>query len=266
LYGKRKTVIPAGLICQGILNKLKPIDIQMEEDNSYEHIVKLLENKACVKQAIFRTTSSVFNRFKSELEKIGEDMQSDFKSKDPNVEISYSDRGDFEAQLKFSGDVLVLSMHSNVFSFAPEHAVNQLKYVKDDPSRKYCGIIHIHNFLADSLKYNRGSDLGYLIGRVFVNREEHFFVDGQSQLGFLFNSFGKGKINNKQIRKIIELAIIYCMDFDLLTPPFDTVRQITLEEKQFMGSNSGYPTGKRMGYKFKTELDPIISPVNQRKK
>ena len=193
-------------------------------------------------------------------------MQSDFKNKDPNIEIAYSDGGDFEGHLKFSGDVLVLSMHSNVFSFSPEHAINKLEYVKDDPSRKYCGIIHIHNFLADSLKYNRGSDLGYLIGRIFINKDEHFFVDGQSQLGFLFNSFGRGKIRKDQIRKIIELAIIYCMDFDLLTPPFETVRQITLEEKQYMGSNSGYPTGKRMGYKFKTEADSLIFPVSQKKK
>lgn len=55
------------------------------------------------------------------------------------------------------------------------------------------------------------------------------------------------------------------MDFDLLTPPFETVKQITLEEKQYMGSNSGYPTGKRMGYKFKTELDSFILPVSQKK-
>lgn len=238
---------------------------KVEDINPYEHILKLLENKACVKQQIFRTTSSVFNRFKSGLANIGADMQADFKEKDPSVEISYSDKGDFEAQLKFSGDVLVLSMHSNVFSFSPEHEINKLKYVQDDPSRQYCGIIHIHNFLADSLKYNRGLDVGYLIGRIFINKEEHFFVDGQSQLGFLFNSFGKGKIKKDQIRKIIELAIIYCMDFDLLTPPFETVKQISLEEKQYMGSNSGYPTGKRMGYKFKTELDSFILPVSQKK-
>lgn len=237
----------------------------MENIKPYDHILKLLENKACLKQQIFRTSLSVFDRFKSQLEALGNKMRIDFKDKDPSVEIRYSERGDFEAQLKFSGDVLVISMHSNVFSFPHEHAVNQLKYVQDDTSRKYCGVIHIHNFLADSLKYNRTSDMGYLLGRIFINKEEHFFVDGQSQLGFLFNSFGKGKIKESQIIEILELAIIYCMDFDLLTPPFETVRQITLEEKQFMGANSGYPTGKRMGYKFRTELEASTIPVNEKK-
>jgi len=236
----------------------------MTEITPYEQILKLLENKAVLKQQIFKTTIDVFHKFKSELEIIGTKMRSDFKEKDANVEISYSDKGDFEAQLKFSGDVLVISMHSNIFSFPPEHAVNQLKYVKDDPSRKYCGVIHIHNFLADSLKYNRSSDMGYLLGRVFINKDEHFFVDGQSQLGFLFNSFGKGKLKQTQILEILQLSIIYCMDFDLLTPPFESVRQLTLDEKQSMGANAG-PTGKRFGYKFRTEMDSGSIPNNKKK-
>jgi hypothetical protein len=237
----------------------------MEEVESYQHVLNLLENKASVKQQIFKTTSSVFNQFKVELQEICLDMQNDFSKIDQNVEISFSDRGDFEAQLKFSGDVLVISMHSNVFSFPAEHEINKLKYVQDDPSRKYCGIIHIHNFLADSIKYNRSSDIGYLLGRIFINKDEHFFVDGQSQLGFLFNSFWKGKLKKEQIRKILELAIIYCMDFELLTPTFESVRQITLAEKQHMGSNSGYLTDKRVGYAFKQELNPSLVPVNESK-
>lgn len=238
---------------------------EMEEDKTYEHILKLLEVKACMKQQIYQTTSSLFEQFKSELMQIAADLQADFKDKDQQVEISYSDLGEFEARLKFSGDVLVISMHTNVFSFPPEHEINKLKYVIDDPLRQYCGIIHIHNFLADSLKYNRGTDVGYLIGRVFINKEEHFFVDGQSQLGFLFNSFWKGKIKKSQIRKILELAVIYCMDFDLLTPPFESVRQVSLEEKQSMGSASGYPTGKHVGYKFQTELESQKLPQSKKR-
>ena len=34
----------------------------------------------------------------------------------------------------------------------------------------FCGIINIYNFLSDSFKYNRESDLGYLVGRIFINK------------------------------------------------------------------------------------------------
>jgi nicotinamidase-related amidase len=52
----------------------------MEEVESYQHVLKLLENKASVKQQIFKTTSSVFNLFKVELQEICLDMQNDFCS------------------------------------------------------------------------------------------------------------------------------------------------------------------------------------------
>jgi hypothetical protein len=91
----------------------------MEEVESYQHILKLLENKATIKQQIFKKTSDVFNQFKQVLNEICLDMQADFAGKSQLVEVSYSDRGDFEVQLKFSGDVLILSMHSNVLVFLP---------------------------------------------------------------------------------------------------------------------------------------------------
>lgn len=49
------------------------------------------------------------------------------------------------------------------------------------------------------------------------------------------------------------------MDFDLLTPPFENVRFISFEEKQYMGSKSGYHTSKQLGYKFKAELENKVT-------
>src|SRR5690606_25691107 len=112
-------------------------------------IIKLLEDKACIKQRIFRKTEDVFLSLKAVLEQLGEDLKRDFNNSENLVNIHYTDKGDYEAQLSFSGDVLVISRHSNVFSFAPEHEINHLDYVQEDPLRKYCGIIHIHNFLSD---------------------------------------------------------------------------------------------------------------------
>jgi len=88
----------------------------------------------------------------------------------------------------------------------------------------YCGIIYIYNFLADSFKYNRLDDLGYLIGRIFINRENHYFVEGKRQMGFLYNNFGTAVIDKKALRAIIETAIMYAMEFDLLVPPYDVVK------------------------------------------
>ena len=60
---------------------------------------------------------------------------------------------------------------------------NNVFYPEENPNRGFCGLIHIYNFLNDSFKYNRVHDLGYLIGRIFINHENHFMVQGKRQLG-----------------------------------------------------------------------------------
>ncbi len=99
-------------------------------------------------------------------------------------------------------------------------------YVKEDDSRSYCGIINIYNFLSDSFKYNRFNDIGYLIGRIFINKDNHYFIEGKRELGFLYNNFGKHEMNRETAQQIIETAITYTINFDLLTPPYETVKRL----------------------------------------
>ena len=73
-------------------------------------------------------------------------------------------------------------------------------------------------FLSDSFKYNRLNDAGYLIARVFINKEKHFFVEGDKQLGMLFNDFVNQEINSTEIDKIINESMIYALNFDLQVP------------------------------------------------
>lgn len=223
--------------------------------NRYKEILKQLECKASLKQAIYRTTSEVFLDTKIILSKITEKLKADFGVKDPSIEIAYKENNQFEVQLKFAGDMLVLSMHSNIFNFDAAHSIHDTEYVKNDPTRSFCGVIYVHNFLADSIKYNRLADLGYLIARISINKEKHFMVEGEGQLGFLYEDFSKDVISGATLTNIIEQAILYCLDDDLLLQPFAQVRAITLDQKNSMLANSGYPTGKRLGYQLKAELE-----------
>ena len=94
-------------------------------------------------------------------------------------------------ELKFAGDVLIFMMHTNVFEFPRHHEIMRTSYIRDDKNRSYCGIINIYNFLADSFKYNRENDIGYLIGRVFINYENHYYIEGKKELGLIYNDFAK---------------------------------------------------------------------------
>jgi hypothetical protein len=121
-------------------------------------------------------------------------------------------------------------------------------YIKHNELNSYCGIISVYNFLADSYKYNRLNDLGYLIARIFINREKKFFVETRTQIGYRYNSFSDGPISKEHMMDIINELIIYSVTFDLLTPPFDSVRQVSVMEMQEKSSSAALRTGKRLGY------------------
>ena len=146
-------------------------------------------------------------------------------------------------------------MHSNVFDFPANHSMRKTKYIKEDQLRSFCGVIHVYEFLSDSLKYNRVNDSGYLIARIFINKDKHFFVEGDNEVGFLFNNFINEEINIDQINKIIDVLMMYSLNFDLQTPNFNDVREVFIHQILDMSNNQKIRTAKRMGYKFSFETN-----------
>jgi len=221
--------------------------------NNKEKIVELLKLKASTKQEVFRKTKQVFAEFQQYLKVKSDVINNELTDKD--VQVIYSSDGDFESKLKFSADTLLFHMHSNVFDFPSSHSIHKKKYVKDDKLRSFCGVINIYNFLSDSFKYNRMNDAGYLIARVFINKDKHFFVEGDKQLGFLFNDFINQQINTVQINKIINETMVYALNFDLHAPNFNDVKVVSVHQILDMNNNQKLKTAKRMGYKFSFETN-----------
>tara|TARA_B100000902_G_C27079099_1_gene797949 strand:- start:138 stop:812 length:675 start_codon:yes stop_codon:yes gene_type:complete len=218
-----------------------------------EKIIDLLQTKACAKQKVYRETKEVFVEFQKQLKEKSSVVNAEITDKD--VQVIYSSAGDFEAKLRFSADTLLFHMHSNVFDFPLSHSIHKTKYVKEDILRSFCGVINIYNFLSDSFKYNRLNDAGYLIARVFINKEKHFFVEGDKQLGFLFNDFVNKQINIAEIEKIINESMIYALDFDLQLPNFNEVKVVSVHQILDMNNNHKLKTAKRMGYKLSFETN-----------
>ena len=221
--------------------------------NDKEKIIELLKTKASTKQEVYRKTKEVFAEFQQYLKVKSDVINNELSDKD--VQVIYSSAGDFESKLKFSGDTLLFHMHSNVFDFPNSHSIHKTKYVKQDKLRSFCGVINIYNFLSDSFKYNRMNDAGYLIARVFINKDKHFFVEGDKQLGFLFNDFINQQINAVQIDKIINETMVYALNFDLQAPNFNDVKVVSVHQILDMNNNQKLKTAKRMGYKFSFETN-----------
>lgn len=216
-------------------------------------ILSTLVEKSGMKQKVYDTTFEAFNMIKDVLHEMANDLNNNLKGSDKRVKLEYRDRGKFEAEIRVAGDILIFSMHTNVFEFDRDHSIWKLSYVQEDKLNSYCGVINIYNFLTDSFKYNRLDDLGYLIGRLFINRESHYFVEGKRQMGFLYNNFGQSILDRDALRKIIETAILYSLEFDLLVPPYDMVKIASVAQMNTKIESSKLQTGKRLGFKFNSD-------------
>lgn len=228
-----------------------------EKPTPRDLIIRTLKEKSSMKQDVYANTVKAFKMMKSVAKSLAADLKKEAGAIDKRVVIDYKDKGEFEFELRVAGDLLIFSMHTNIFEFDKSHQMWRNSYVKEDNSRSFCGIINIYNFLNDSFQYNRVNDLGYVIGRIFVNKEEHYFVEGKRQLGFLYNDFVHSVLDETAIQAILESTILYCINFDLFTPPFDAVKEVSVLDMQAASEGMQIKTGKRLGFRFQADSDGI---------
>jgi len=226
----------------------------MNTTNSSPDPLSGLIFKTNLKQEVYQNTVKSFSMLKEVLKELADEYREKLINKvSDDVLPAYLEKGLFEAEFRLGGDLLIFSMHSNVFVFNREHPIWKLDYIKANAENSYCGVFNIYNFLADSFKYNRYEDLGYLIARIFVNRENHFFVEGKRQSGELVKDFGVDELTKDNLKIIIETAIKYAIDFDLLVPPYDQVKIATVEQMHAEINHSKIQTGKRLGFRFNSD-------------
>lgn len=229
----------------------------MEKKTPRELILMTLKEKSSMKQDVYANTVKAFDQMKITAKQTVAELSKSIASIDKRVVIEYREKGEFEFELRVAGDLLIFAMHTNIFEFDKSHSLWKSSYVREEPNRSFCGMINIYNFLNDSFKYSRVSDLGYVIGRIFVNKENHYFVEGKRQLGFLYNDFVHSVIDEDALKAVLESTILYCLNFDLFTPPFDAIKEISVQDMQSASESMQIKTGKRLGFRFQADNDAI---------
>lgn len=227
----------------------------MKTDKKHKELFTDLTEKSVLKQKVYNTTLSSFKNLKKVIDSYEEDYHNFLKREDslPKTPFEAKQNGEFEIEMKFGGDILIFMMHSNVFEFPRGHEVMKTPYVKEDKTRSYHGIINIYNFLSDSFKYYRQNDIGYLIGRIFINKDNSYFIEGKRELSYLFNFFGSRKFDDEAIDELLDAAIRYTINFDLLTPHYDQIKEVSVMELKSAVDSISLKTGKRLGFKFQSD-------------
>jgi hypothetical protein len=233
-----------------------------EIEDKKEQIISTLRDKSLLKQKVYDNTLHSFSIVKEILKGLSKEMNVSITGIDQRIKLEYTDRSTFDAQIKVAGDILLFTMHSNIFQFDREHPAWKTAYIQKNKYNAYSGIINIYNYLADSFKYSRFDDLGYLIARIFINHENQYFVEGKRQMGMLFTNYGNEEISKPALQNIILTAIQYALEFDLLVPPYDTVKIATVGQAEAKIQSSKVITGKRLGFQFNSD-DVLVANTNK---
>ena len=72
-------------------------------------------------------------------------------------------------------------------------------------------------------------------------------------MGMLFTNYGNEEISKLSLQNIIYTAILYALEFDLLVPPYDTVKIATVGQAEAKIQHSRVITGKRLGFQFNSD-------------
>ncbi len=216
-----------------------------------EEIINLLINKAALKQDIAEYSEKVLGRFKEVVQKELDQLR--ISIDDTRIRLDYKDSGKYEFRVNIGSDALVFQLHTNVFRFDDDNPMWESKYIESNGANGYFAIINIYNFLAESVEKSRLNDAGYLIGRIFLNHEEHFLVEGKGELGLLFTDLEKSKLTDKVICQVIQASLVFAVEFDLITPPYELIQEVSLMQINAISSDLHIATGKRLGFKFSAE-------------
>lgn len=223
------------------------------EDKS-KIICSQINKKGILKQSVHKNTENVF----AMLKKQAADFPDVFKKchPDSNIIVKYENGQVHGFSLQFGSDILFFMLHSNVFDFNRDHELMKTPYIRENKDRAYCGMISIYNFLSDSVIYNRYNDIGYLIGRIFINMENHCYIDGKRELSQIYNNFNTVVFDESLAQLILDSAIQYTTNFDLLVPPYEMVKEITVQD-MFEINNKRMPikTAKRLGFRFQEDTE-----------
>ena len=219
-----------------------------EKHDPIDQIKNLLESKSTAKQITYKNLLRAFSVLSSESQRIVKDLKKKVKPGDTDVTVEYTNINSHEFHVKLAGDLLIFVLHTNVVAMDGSHPVMADPYMREKEVNRYFGQIMIYNFMADSLKFNRINDPGYLLARLLINHEGRYVIEGDGHLKTIANKISSQPIVDTELSILVKLALMLAIENDLVAPPFPDVRYITLYQKMEKTLELG--AGRKIGFEI----------------
>ncbi len=212
--------------------------------------IKMLAHNDELRKQIKAQTRKAFKELEIALMKIIDTYNPEMPT---DAKLKLIHPSDKVLQFTVDDDTLIFVMQPGVYEFDRNHKAMEAPYIAEDIERASVGIINIYDFLTDSFTYDRDEDEGYLIARVFINKDNAFFVEGKRQRNMGFSSYGKSELNEDNWVKIVETSIKYVCEMNALVPPYETQMVTTLGQMMMEILKQKSKNGKRLGFRFRAD-------------
>jgi hypothetical protein len=231
--------------------KAAPAAVPVNEEpptDRLDLIAQGLREKSSAKQAIFRATQAAFTLLRQVSQQLCLELtQKVTANSDATVKIECLPVNEMEFHIRFSGDLLVFVMHSNIVTFPDDFEPLNTPYVEADFRRRFFGHIMAYNFMADSIRYQRMNDPGYLLGRLLINIDSHYLLEGVQQLDLPGHDMSTSIVTAETMRLFVESAMIAAVNNDLIAPPLPEIQKISVKQKL---ENQQVSRGSKVGFSF----------------
>jgi hypothetical protein len=219
-----------------------------EKHDPIDQIKNLLESKSTAKQITYKNLLRAFDVLATESQRIVKELTTKVRLGDEDVTVEYTRINSHEFHVKLAGDLLIFVLHTNIVAMDGNHPVMQDPYMKEKEVNRYFGQIMIYNFMADSLKFNRINDPGYLLARMLINHDGRYVIEGDGHLSTIANKVSSQPIVDAELAILVKLALMLAIENDLVAPPFPDVRYITLYQKMEKTLELG--AGRKIGFQI----------------
>ena len=219
-----------------------------ELKQSLAHIAHLLVSKSTIKHHTYKNLCNYFNMIEQVSQELIQSLKIERSKYEEQLRLDVVRKGENEFHLTIAGDTIIFLMHTNIIKFDDQYHYNKSEYVQANPARKFLGQINVYNFMADSIKYNRVNDPGYLISRILIDFQGRFFVEGEKPMSFLYGNVSPEPLSAATLQHLILLMIQTAIEQDLVIPNFEDIRFISLQQiDQQMHSTGG---GNKIGFQM----------------
>lgn len=226
----------------------------LNSEDPINFIKYLLESKSTAKQTAYKHICRAFSILEEDSKRVVDELKRRAQPSDKDVTVDFNIINAQEFNVKLAGDMLIFVLGTNIVTLEESHPVMKEEYIRDNEVNRYFGQIMVYNFMAESLRYNRTNDPGYLLARMMINHENRYFIEGERELES-YNRISEGPITDGVLEKVVKIVLKMAIENDLVAPSFTEVKAITLNQKRDHNLELGgaQKIGFKMSYEQKTD-------------